>query len=264
MTTDMKQCDYTGGSVYYRMAGPGDGLAIVFIHGSGGDSRLYFQQMQYFSGSYRVIAVDLPGHGKSVVEADPVLEDYACAVEAVIDNEKIDSCVLVGHSMGGGVILELYRRIPRKIAALVFISTAAALPVSDVVFDLAEKDYVTFCQFLVKLSYSKNAPQMFRDLALKELASIDKNIIINDFRICSKFNYEEMLPGIACPALVISNRGDKMVPAGISEALKDGIPGAEIALYDTDGHMAYLEQHEAVNRDIDQFIRDSVIRRVNT
>lgn len=254
MSIAIKSCVTPAGEVHYRTAAMENGVPIIFVHGAAGDSRQFQYQLEYFKGKRTVAAIDLPGHGRSKLEGLPTMKDYAGAVSAVIEAEKMERCVLAGHSMGGGVILEAYRSFPEKVAGLIFLSTGAMLPVSDLVFDFLDRDYGVFCEFLVKLSYSRALPEEVRRTVLKEAQSLDAALVKNDFRICASFDYTDMLKTVAVPSIVLACARDKMVPREVSGALAEGIPGARMEVYEGEGHMPYFERHEEINRHIGEFI----------
>jgi len=124
--------------IYLLLAGPlsaasVDGLTIhssttgsgkatmVFIHGWTCDSSSWAAQVPAFAKKYRVITLDLPGHGRSASPKDGkfTMDLFARAVEAVREEAKADKVVLVGHSMGAPVIREYARLYPQHVAALV-------------------------------------------------------------------------------------------------------------------------------------------------
>ncbi|HSV95428.1 MAG TPA: alpha/beta hydrolase [Spirochaetota bacterium] len=254
MAIRIKSCATPVGELKYRMAEGGSAPPIIFIHGAAGDSRQFHYQLEYFRGKRTVVAVDLPGHGRSAIETLPSMADYVGAVAAVVEAEKVGRCVLAGHSMGGGIILEAYRSFPEKIAGLVFLNTGAKLPVSDLVFDFLDKDFKVFCEFLVKLSYSKALPEEVRQMVLKEAQSLDPVRVKNDFRICASFDYTSMLKEVGVPSIVLACTGDKMVPLDVSRTLAAGMPGARLEVCEGEGHLSYFERHEEVNERIAEFI----------
>lgn len=99
----------------------GRGSAIVFVHGWTCDTSVWKEQMAEFKGDYRVIALDLPGHGQSGSPSDGkfTMDLYARAVEAVRTEAGIEKMVLVGHSMGGPVIGQYAISHPNRVAGLV-------------------------------------------------------------------------------------------------------------------------------------------------
>jgi len=99
----------------------GSGPAIVFVHGWTCDESSWQGQVPAFSKSYRVITLDLPGHGKSDLPKDGrfSMELFARAVEAVRSEAKVDRAVFVGHSMGTPVIRTYALMYPSRVAGLV-------------------------------------------------------------------------------------------------------------------------------------------------
>jgi len=97
--------------INYTDQGKGD--AIVLLHGFTEDLRIWKQFSSKLSGSYRVICIDLPGHGKSECLATTHTMDLqAEATSAVIKHLKIKKCLLIGHSMGGYVALAFASKYP--------------------------------------------------------------------------------------------------------------------------------------------------------
>ncbi|MCU0246114.1 MAG: alpha/beta hydrolase [Bryobacter sp.] len=124
-----------GKDVYYETSGKG-AKTVVMIHGWTCDHTFWSAQVPAFSRQYKVIALDLPGHGRSAgAEAYPVTL-FARAVEAVMSEEKTGKAILMGHSMGGAVILTFARLFPSKLTGAVLVDSfmrdaaAAAMPVN--------------------------------------------------------------------------------------------------------------------------------------
>ncbi len=124
-----------GKDVYYEISGKG-AKTVVMIHGWTCDHTFWSAQIQAFSEQYKVIALDLPGHGRSAPAGAYPITLFARAVEALMRAEKVDKATLMGHSMGGAVILTFARLFPEKLAAAVLVDSfmrdaaAAAAPVS--------------------------------------------------------------------------------------------------------------------------------------
>lgn len=109
--------------IAYSVRGEGE-TALVFIHGWSCDSRYWTQQLDAFAKSYRVIAVDLAGHGDSSADRkDYTMRGFAEDVKAVLEKEKIDRAILIGHSMGGGVMVEAACLMPETVVGVVGVDT---------------------------------------------------------------------------------------------------------------------------------------------
>ena len=108
-----------GVSISYEVRGEGE-TALVFVHGWCCDRSYWKEQLPYFSDKYKVVAIDLGGLGESGSgRNDWTLAAYGDDVAAVVEKLNLDKAVLIGHSMGGYVILEAERRIPERVIGLV-------------------------------------------------------------------------------------------------------------------------------------------------
>ena len=108
--------------VHYTDAGKGS-EALVFVHGWTCNLDFWRMQTPEFAARSRVLAVDLPGHGRSdkPQQAAYTMDLFARAVEAVMRDAGVKRAVLVGHSMGTPVVRQFYRRYPEKTLALVLV-----------------------------------------------------------------------------------------------------------------------------------------------
>lgn len=102
---------------------------IIFVHGWTCDETSWKEQVPELSKHYRVITLDLPGHGKSGSPRDGAItmDLFARAVEAVRAEAKVDKVVLVGHSMGTPVIRQYARLYPQHVTGMVFVDGLVAL-----------------------------------------------------------------------------------------------------------------------------------------
>jgi pimeloyl-ACP methyl ester carboxylesterase len=107
--------------IHYTSEGKGS-EALVLVHGWGSNLDFWRAQVPELAKRARVIALDLPGHGKSDKPETTYSMDYfAAAIDAVMKDAKVERAVLVGHSMGTPVIRQYYRKYPQKTLALVIV-----------------------------------------------------------------------------------------------------------------------------------------------
>jgi pimeloyl-ACP methyl ester carboxylesterase len=108
-----------GMTIRYEDVGQGE-PAIVFVHGWSCDRSYWTPQVEHFSEAHRVVSVDLAGHGESSLgREDWTITAFGADVAAVLEALDLRNAVLVGHSMGGPVIVESALLAPDRIAALV-------------------------------------------------------------------------------------------------------------------------------------------------
>ncbi len=253
MTLFLKHIENENGRIYYRVNGAEHSRTIVMIHGLAGDSRFFHNQMKYFSSSYRMISIDLPGHGRSVEYPDLSLESYSKAINMVIQHENPENYILAGHSMGGCICLEHYIRNRERILAMILVSTAPVLPVDSSFIENARNNFSEFFDGFLGLIFSKKAG-IFILAAKSNLTQSEQNVIINDLEICSRMNYESILPQIDIPVLLVANTNDKMVPCELTRAMHLAIENSQFITFEENGHISFFESHEKFNAAVEQFL----------
>ncbi len=111
-------------SLSYTSTGTGD--TIVLIHGFGEDSRIWKQQVAYLKQSYHLLIPDLPGTGDSAIgNSELSMESMAAIIKQMLDEEKIEQCIILGHSMGGYVTLAFAENYPERLRAFGLIHSTA-------------------------------------------------------------------------------------------------------------------------------------------
>ncbi|UCG59942.1 MAG: alpha/beta hydrolase, partial [Phycisphaerales bacterium] len=108
-----------GVTIAYDVRGEGE-TALVFIHGWACDRSFWYEQLADFARDYKVVALDLGGHGESTVDRD-VWSTAALGgdVQAVVEELNLEKVVLIGHSLGGAVALEAARLMPGRVVGIV-------------------------------------------------------------------------------------------------------------------------------------------------
>jgi len=112
-----------GNPISYEVHGAGE-PTLVFIHGWSCDARYWREQAPYFSKKHRVITIDLAGHGHSgTSRTQYTMRAFGEDVQAVVEAAVSDRVILIGHSMGGSVIAEAARLMPKRVAGLIGVDT---------------------------------------------------------------------------------------------------------------------------------------------
>ena len=108
----------------------GKGEVLLFIHGWGVNMRVWRQQYKYFVEKYRVMTIDLPGHGKTNWKKVS-LEDIADDIYSILDSLNINEITIVGSSLGGLVSLKMFQARPERIKRMIFIGSHPKFAKSD-------------------------------------------------------------------------------------------------------------------------------------
>jgi pimeloyl-ACP methyl ester carboxylesterase len=129
LATSLSAASVDGIKIHSSTAGKGP-KTVILVHGWTCDETTWNAQLPELSKEYRVVTLDLPGHGRTGSPKDGKLsmELFARAVEAVRKDFKAERVVLVGHSMGTSVVIEYARLYPEHTAAMVFVDGMVTLP----------------------------------------------------------------------------------------------------------------------------------------
>lgn len=242
---------YTGGR-RFDAAQP----TVVFVHGADHDHSVWNLQSRYVAhhGS-SVLAVDLPGHGRS--EGPPLarVEDMAAWLMALLDACGVGRASLVGHSMGSLVALEAAAAHPERIERAALLGTAAPMPVSDRLLNAARNDESAAENMVNIWSHGARGhlggntiPGMWMLATNRRLmARAQRGVLFNDLSACNAYrNAAHAATRVRCPALVIAGGRDQMTSPKSARVLADAIRGARLAMIEDSGHALMAEFPDAV------------------
>jgi pimeloyl-ACP methyl ester carboxylesterase len=241
--------------IYYTEAGPHDPAPppILLIHGAGG-SRLDWPGVLRRLPGRKVLTVDLPGHGKSTGPGRERMVDYAADLAGLLEGLAICRVIVVGHSMGGAVGLQLALAYPDRIAGLILLGAGARLRVHPDILNCIMSDPVSTTALIVSQEYAEGTPRASLDRGQRLMQAVDPNVIFGDLKACDRFDVMAQLGQIAAPALVIVGAEDRLTPVKYSEYLARNIPRAQLVVIEHAGHMVMLEQPEAVSIAVQEWL----------
>ncbi|QKX18027.1 alpha/beta fold hydrolase [Microbulbifer sp. YPW1] len=254
----MPTVHHDGRDIYYECTG--NGPVVVLLHSFLCDGEMWNQQLTALAGKYRVINVDLRGHGKSSV-ADTPLDIYAMTddVIAVLDKEQVTSATWAGLSIGGMIALRAALTHPERVSGLILLDTHAGTETRFKIFKY--KTMVAIAKLLgispllptvAKLMFGKHTLESQPGLVeywKKKFAAMSLVSIENVANaLCARDSLNHRLSSITQPALVLVGHDDISLPPACSEALSARLPHAQINIIPRAGHLSTLEQPQAVNR----------------
>ena len=239
--------------IFYQIKGNKSEKAIIFIHGSGGNSNLWKHQLNGLDGTSSKITIDLPSHAQSDKFSELSLELYVDVLNSLIDSLKLKEVILAGQSLGGAVIQAYYFTYPEKVSALVLIATGARLRVLPMTFEILKGDFQQFLNSSPMGAFYRKTSKNITDFYIKESSKTEREVFHNDFTICDKFDVMDKMNLIKVPCLIICGKDDKMTPPKYSMYFNDKIERSELVLIDKAGHLVMLEKPKEVNQAIINF-----------
>ncbi len=244
--------------IFYEVAG--EGPTLVLIHANPLDHTMWLYQMASFSRRYRVVAVDLRGYGRSdKPESDFTFEDMADDVLGVLRDLGCRRIAVVGVSIGATLALKIALDRPALVAAAVLVGGESGNP--PVFAALAER-YATppFAEQRRRHVDMIGTPafgasvlgRYLLDGFLENSDALSGRAIAQIFRARRSVNLQDRLSTIAMPVLVINGESDVSLESGRYTAAR--IPGAAHRIVPDAGHLCCIEQPQAFDRHVLDFL----------
>ncbi len=235
-------------------AGPRDAAqAMVFIHGFGGRAAYWHYQLEHFQSDYRVIALDLRGHGYSdaPTAADGARYDVpelVADIEAALATLQVPQrFILVAHSFGGALASYFIRQHPERIATLAIIASAVKFHLrwpGRLLLRVPPALLTWIGRVLPYLGY--NAARLYPPAHA---------IYLQNRNALSVWDGSDYLRGIRTPTIVILGQRDMLFSVGAYQQVAQLIPDAEQVVIPVSAHQVMVERPDAVNRTIERFLQ---------
>ncbi len=261
---------------------------LICCNGLGVGPFFWVYLQQYFAAAQQVITWDYRGHGKSGLldnvknySLQALVKDAKC----VVDDLSVKKGVFIGHSLGAQVMLEFYRRYPKRVKALIVcfgtdgrpMNTFYNLRFSRHLFELCYKIGQRFPtqsnligRLLLQNPLSFYMGGLFkimnRDMIEREkveeyidhLLDVDPIFFTRLLKSAQDHSAQDLLPEIKVPTLIIAGEDDQFTPLWISKKMHRLIPGSELFTIKKGSHAALVEQPELINLRIEKFLQERV------
>jgi pimeloyl-ACP methyl ester carboxylesterase len=228
---DYEAYAYTGGKAFDAVK-----PTLVFIHGVLNDHSVWILQTRYLAHhGFNVLAVDLPGHGRSGGDAPKSVEEAAQFVEALLDAAGLKQAGLIGHSWGSLIALETAASLKDRITHIALVGTAFPMKVSPALIEASLNEPMKALQMVNVFSRATlSAPPSALGpgtwvygasmaLGRRVLASNTQvNIFHRGFVACDSYaNGLEAMAAVTCPVLFVLGECDQMTPPRAAKSLID-------------------------------------------
>lgn len=254
-----------GHMVHYRDEGRNNKKTLVLLHGFLQNLDVWSPYVLSYMHDFRVITIDLPGHGHTDSFGEVHSMDFmARMVKTVLDETGVNQCVMLGHSMGGYVVLAFAEHYPYSLRGLGLINSHALsdseshresrLAVCSQVKENRASYIVNFVPTLFDDSNRAALSQDIKDLQDQCLETRTEAIIAAQKGMMNRPSRIPVLQQLEIPVLFIYGKNDNRIPLeiAISQAM---IPHhAEILLLDHVGHMSFLENRDYLKPRIKNFV----------
>jgi pimeloyl-ACP methyl ester carboxylesterase len=229
---------------------------VAFVHGAANDHSVWTLQSRYFAHhGFNVIALDLPGHGRSEGPALASVEAIAQWILRTLDAAQVASATLVGHSLGALACLAATAASPARVAKLALLGPAVPMPVSEALLDAAKAgDHVAY-ELINGWSHSaarklggNRVPGMWMTgAALRLMERTPPGVLHTDLSACNAYaGGLAAAAGVRCPTLVVLGQRDLMAPPKNASAMCEALADCRAVTLAGAGHAMMAEQPDAV------------------
>lgn len=271
-----KFINWNGCELHYTESG--SGFPILMVHGFGGSGRDFLILDSLIHDKYRVIRIDLPGFGlsdfpKQTEENPDYIKIYDDYFTFLLDTLHLDSCYVMGNSLGGLMSWNLAVKHPGEVKKLVLFNSAG-YDMKEVVENATNARY--FKSPVVQLLLQKGLPVfltkrgMYRIFYDKSIVTNERAQRFNDYWnragnlkqvinmvTSDKYVDESLIKQVACPTLIVWGKYDKIVNPKYAERFHTDIKNSRLIVYDSCGHVPMLEKPLEVKRDVLKFLSEN-------
>jgi len=240
---------------YYEALGKG--LPLVFVHGSM-NSHVSWNFQRPLSKKYRLILLDLPGHGKSdPLDEEISVELFADYVAEFVRGLGVEKMVAVGHSLGGAICIQLALNYPELLRAVVLVGTGAKLGVLPDILKALKTNFKESVEMAIGgMAFAEKADPEVVEMVKNECLKCRPEVAYSDFAACNNFDVRGKISEISFPTLIIVGIEDKLTPVKWSRYLNETISNSSLKIIESAGHMVMMEKPEELNQAIQNFLRD--------
>lgn len=228
---------------------------VVFVHGASFNHTVWALQTRYFAWhGHAVLALDLPGHGRSEGPLLERIEDMADWLIRALDAAGVDQAALAGHSMGAMVALDAAARYPERVRSLALLGCAFPMRVNDALLSSARANAHIAMDLTNSWGYGRAAQRgghrvpglwMMR-AGLRTLERAGDDVLYTDMNACNAYEGgAEAAARVQCRSRFILGERDMMTPLKSARALAERFADADVVVLPGIGHIMMDEAPDA-------------------
>jgi 3-oxoadipate enol-lactonase len=244
--------------IAYREAGRG--APVIFMHGIGGNSRNWAEQMPAVADHFHAIAWDARGYGDSEdYEGELRFPTFGHDLSRLLDHLEVPAAHLVGLSMGGRIALDFYEQSPSRVLSLSLVDTFAGYDDSftpaarEKFIELRRKPLLEgkeprdIAPVVAQTLVSSRASPAHIAALIDSMSRLHKFSYIKTIEAMTRYERVADLSKVHVPTLVVVGDQDRLTPPSVAREMTTAIAGAELAIIRNAGHLANIEQPALFN-----------------
>ncbi len=244
----------------------GQGIPLVLIHAFPLSSSMWKPQIKNLERKGKVIALDLPGFGRSPGEAKPSIPEMAQEVARLLDSMKVqEPAMIAGLSMGGYVAFEYFRQFPERVKGLGLFSTRAGADTPEArekrlktADEIRQGGLESFAKIILPNLLGKTTlesnPKLIRKITGMISSNNREGVTAALLAMAERRDSTDLLGSIKCPTLIIAGDEDTLIPFSEAETMHRQIAGSQLHSLSKAGHLVNLEQPVAFQKIFEKFL----------
>lgn len=223
---------------------------IVFVHGTGSTHATWDAQRAAFPDAD---AVDLPGHPEG--QPSPTVDGYRDWLRDYIQRKGYaGEVVIVGHSLGGAIVLSYALAYPEDLKGIVLANTGARLRVLPQILTKLTETPEKGQRLAIDLACGPDITPEQKAAKIAEMTGVPAAVMLNDFTACDRFDVMARLGEIKLPVLAITGGEDRLTPPKYSEYFGQHLPNCRVVIVPRAGHELPIENPQAFNQELKEFV----------
>jgi pimeloyl-ACP methyl ester carboxylesterase len=233
-------------------------LAVLFIHGTGGDLSDWQNQLDGLSDRFTIISLSLPDHGDSEGPGQSTVPGFSERVSGFVETLGLKKVIMVGCSLGSAISLWLAIEKKPWLAGIGLVGSGGRLRVHPLLLEgvLEHKDKAV--QMLTEYALSQDPDHVIRSGVHAKLLKNSAQVIHDDLAACNAFDVMARLGEISVPVAIIVGEEDKLTPMKYSQFLQQGIAGSRLTVIPGAGHLVMVEKPKDFNEALAAFVEGFV------
>jgi len=246
----------------------GEGELLILLHGIGGNKRNWASNIEPFGRHFKTVAWDARGYGESDdYEGELEFTDFAYDLDRVLDYFGAEKAHLLGLSMGGRIALSYYETHRHRVSSLTLCDTYKGFrhftkEQQDEFIRLrkepllAGKEPSDIAPIVAETLIGNPANRSAFDQLVDSMSRLHKESYIKAIEASAQSDHADNLGQITVPTLVVVGSLDRLTPPALARDIADQIPGARLEIIDGAGHLSNIEEAEAFNKVVLDFLQN--------
>ena len=232
------------------------GQRVMYVHGTGCNTRVWEKHMDALAESHTPVAIDLPGHGQSEGCGFRGAADYSNFAAKLAESLGWDRFVMAGHSLGGAIVLTSAVYDREMLNGIMLIDTGARLRVHPDILkaSLEAAKSGQPAPMDPSWAYAESTPESVMNEIAALTADADLWVTYIDWICDDTFDFSTRIKDIDIPALAIVGAEDQLTPIKYAQFLKENMPRCRMEIIEKAGHWTFAEQPEKFTRLVKEFL----------